>query len=260
MCTMTAIMTVDDDQSAGASSSGAMSGERSLLRVVFSRDEQRSRPDAQAPEVVDLGDGRHAIMPIDPVSGGTWIAVNDSGLLLALLNANPTGGVQGAKPTRSRGKVIPALLDAKDVDAAAALMRTMDLSGVSRFRLVAIARGVLREMIWDGQTLTIGDRQRIDRPVMFTSSGLGDAVVEGPRRELFETMTAGIQWDAQRQDGYHRHRWPRQPELSVWMDRADAVTVSWTTIEVSLCRIRMCYSPATHETSAMTMRTLTLRA
>ena len=259
MCTLTAIMTVDDEQSAGAPSSGAMSGERDLLRVVFSRDEQRTRPDAQPPDVVDLGDGRRALMPIDPVSGGTWIAVNDAGLLLALLNANPTGGVHGAKLTRSRGRVIPALLDAKDVDAAAEQMRAMDLNGVARFRLVAISRGVLREMVWDGEALSSGDQQRIDKPVMFTSSGLGDAVVEGPRRTLFEEMTTSVTWDAQRQDGYHRHRWPMQPELSVWMDRADAVTVSWTTIEVSSCRIRMCYSPATRKTSAMTMRTLTLR-
>lgn len=259
MCTMTVMMRGDDEQGAATSASGAMSGGQNLLRVVFSRDEQRTRPDALPPEVVDLGDGRRALMPIDPSSGGTWIAVNDAGLLLALLNANPTGGVQGAKLTRSRGKVIPALLDAKDVDAAAERMRAMDLTDVGRFRLVAISRGVLRAMIWDGEALSIGDQQPIDKPVMFTSSGLGDAMVEGPRRRLFEEMTLGKSWDASKQDGYHRHRWRERPELSVWMDRADAVTVSWTTIEVDSCRIRMCYSPATNETSAMSMRTLELR-
>src|SRR5436305_3313340 len=46
-----------------------------------------------------------------PASGGTWLAANDAGLALAVLNVNPPERDREAlRPTRSRGEVIPALL------------------------------------------------------------------------------------------------------------------------------------------------------
>ena len=255
------VMSRGQTEAARAGSASVNEGERSLLRVVFSRDEQRTRPDAQPPVVVDAGAGRRALMPIDPVSRGTWIAANDAGLLLALLNGNPTGGVSGARSSRSRGEVIPALIGAANVDEVMDLLKLMNLQETGYFRLVAIGQGVVRDMVWDGVTLQIGDpKKTLDKPVMFTSSGLGDAVVQGPRRALFDSMTGDGGWDEHRQDGYHRHRWPDRPEVSVWMERSDAVTVSWTTVEVSPCTIKMWYCPATSEPSERVMRTLALRA
>jgi hypothetical protein len=69
--------------------------------------------------------------------------------------------------------------------------------------------------------------------LLFTSSGLGDWRVEWPRRELFEQMLhrGDGNWPA-RHDAFHRHRWAGRPELSVWMSRAEARTVSRTTIEI----------------------------
>ena len=60
-------------------------------RLAFNRDEQRTRPAALPPQVRQFG-GRTALMPVDPVSDGTWLAVNDAGLVLALHNVNPPGG------------------------------------------------------------------------------------------------------------------------------------------------------------------------
>ena len=66
-------------------------------------------------------------------------------------------------------------------------------------------------------------------PLLFTSSGLGDHLVEGVRRELFEGFFAGPAegWRAA-QDGFHRHRWEEgRGHLSVNMARPDARTVSF---------------------------------
>src|SRR5262249_13957501 len=57
------------------------------LRLACNRDELRSRP-AALPPLVRNCDERQAIMPIDPVSDGTWIAVNDAGIAATLLNVN----------------------------------------------------------------------------------------------------------------------------------------------------------------------------
>ena len=78
------------------------------------------------------------------------------------------------------------------------------------------------------------------RPVMFTSSSLGDAIVETPRRQLFERLVlAGDDW-LRGQFRFHRHRWAGRLELSVDV-LLDACTVSRTTIDVTSRRIDLQY-------------------
>jgi hypothetical protein len=78
------------------------------VRIAFNRDESRTRPAGLPPSLQRIG-SRAAVMPTDPLSGGTWLAVNDAGLALAVLNVNPTDRARNApKPLRSRGAVIPA--------------------------------------------------------------------------------------------------------------------------------------------------------
>src|SRR5437762_13943150 len=57
-----------------------------VLRLACNRDELWSRPDALPPRLMHFGQ-RQAALPIDPQSGGTWMAVNDAGLTCAILNA-----------------------------------------------------------------------------------------------------------------------------------------------------------------------------
>src|SRR5206468_9651830 len=89
MCTVTVIRLPHDPARAGGGRSAPGWGGRPRggIRVASNRDELRSRAPGLAPEVRGFG-SRRAMMPIDPVSGGTWIAVNDAGLAMTLLNAN----------------------------------------------------------------------------------------------------------------------------------------------------------------------------
>jgi hypothetical protein len=90
------------------------------------------------------------------------------------------------------------------------------------------------------QSLT---QTRVDEPLLFTSSGLGDAVVDRPRRALFrEWFTPSTDW-RERQDSFHRHSWPDRTQLSVCIRRADARTVSCTVIELLSASARLTYYP-----------------
>ena len=51
--------------------------------LFFNRDEQRSRLPTIPPK---FNQTRNAIYPVDPQGEGTWLAVNQQGLTLALLN------------------------------------------------------------------------------------------------------------------------------------------------------------------------------
>lgn len=253
------------------------------LRAVMNRDEERGRSEAAPPSWRELpvaGAPLRAIWPTDQAAGGTWIAARSDGLLLALLNGNPTlrdrwspgvasGNAAGTRPgwpqrPISRGRLIPALLaslpagwgqhlnppalDAAIRGSIVPAADSIDLARLPPFRLVAAAidpnvgSGQLRvvDARWAGVG---GDLQTADwtAPACFASSGLGDQLVQ-IRLPLFDELVrpAALRNDGHRdaagvarlQDVFHRHTWPDRPELSVLMARADARTVSITTVDV----------------------------
>src|SRR6266404_1118143 len=92
------------------------------FRLAMNRDEKRSRVAALAPEVFQIGEHR-AVYPREP-GGGTWLAVNDAGLCLALINwhrieREPSGKIQ------SRGCIIPELIGATNAREIAQELRQM---------------------------------------------------------------------------------------------------------------------------------------
>jgi hypothetical protein len=211
-----------------------------VLRVVCNRDERRDRREAHPPYISIAGRVR-VLSPQDPQGGGTWVAATSAGLVFALMNVHPPA-CGGAAP-RSRGLVIPSLADAASLEEVAFRMDDVRPGDYRPFRLVVADRLDVLECRVDGGGW-IAEIHRIDRPMLFTSSSLGDAVVEGPRRLLFEQMLA-TPWDlAAQQDAFHAHRWRDRPAVSVHMSRPEACTVSTTTAEVTPRDVRMIYQPA----------------
>src|SRR5262245_1155365 len=110
------------------------------VRMAVNRDESPLRAEALPPRVVTVGEHK-ALMPIDPVSGGTWVAVTDAGIAITLLNAYPKPRDPNAPTPRvSRGTIIPRLIDAENLDDA--FFRTSDLKSddYAAFRLVMADR------------------------------------------------------------------------------------------------------------------------
>ena len=83
-------------------------------------------------------------------------------------------------------------------------------------------------------------------PMLLTSSSLGDALVRGPRRRLFEqlVLAAPEKRRIEAQARFHQHQWTAHPAFSVRMERQDARTVSRTIVRVNDGDVRLLYSPA----------------
>lgn len=211
MCTLTVIRT------------------RAGCRVVHSRDELRTRGRAVPPAWRTLGSGLRAVWPVDRDAGGTWIAARQDGAVLALLNRNiPPNGRPA--PTRSRGSLIPRLIELPTPAEMLEVLAGEGLAGVAPFRLLAIdADGAGGLLTWDG--LMVGEIEEMGPPLCLASSGLGDERVV-VRQPLFESMVAS-EPTPERQDAFHRHRWDDRPEVSVLMSRAEARTVSVTTVDLA---------------------------
>jgi hypothetical protein len=209
------------------------------FRVACNRDEQRSRPHASRP-AIHTGAATTSIWPVDPVSGGTWIGVNDAGLVLALLNrAQPSSRAATSRPL-SRGTIVPRLLQSKSLQAAIEAATRLDASRFEPYSLIALQHT-------QGCSITVNSARPtlcwydLAHPHVFTSSALGDELAARWRAPLFAAL---VERKADRLDGqvrFHRHRWVDRPEISVRMSRCDAATVSTTTVDVSTERIRMGY-------------------
>jgi Transport and Golgi organisation 2 len=228
---------------------------RGGFRLVHNRDELRRRVTARPPIIVET-DGVRALMPIDPESGGTWVAGTENGLAFALLNLNERESQPAAAAGRSRGGIIPPLLGCRTVAEAAAAMLSLQRGIYRPFRLIVAGGGVVSEL---RHAAARPARQRLTSPMMFTSSGLGDHLVEAPRRALFERIMAGRGDHVQKQDRFHAHRWRARPHISVDMERAEASTVSRTVLEVEGDRVHMEYTAVGRSESARQSSSVQLR-
>ena len=211
------------------------------IRLAANRDESPARPAALPPGIVTIGP-RQALMPIDPLSGGTWIAATDAGLMFTLLNIY-TGPRDPNAPTPrvSRGTLIPWLASSETLEEAFARTQELNVADLAPFRLILADRGCVADLCWTGESCTRNALTPIMGPILFTSSGLGDGLVDPPRRALFAEFFAKGADRRDRQDAYHRHSWPDRPHLSVCMRRPEARTISLTIIELEAGCLRMDY-------------------
>jgi hypothetical protein len=210
------------------------------FRLTCNRDERRTRAEARPPRRRPAGRSM-ATYPLDPESGGTWVAVNAAGLAAAILNLNDGPRAPAHRAPRSRGEIVPAIAGCRSLDEALDAALSIDGAAYEPFRLViAQGRAVAAVSRERGRAVA---RVDLRRPVLFTSSSLGDALVEAPRRALFDAMVVGARDWRKGQFRFHRHQWPDRLPMSVCMSRPDAATVSRTTIDATSRGVRLVYEP-----------------
>lgn len=188
-------------------------------------------------------------IPTGPGEPRNGIGVNDDGLVIALLNRTPIAGVERVAP-RSRGSIVPELLACASLGLAVRAAGALARQDFEPFQLVMVQRSIV--------AVIAGDPGRPSKevfplvaPVMFTSSSLGDALVEAPRRTLFEQLVLAKDDWLNGQCQFHRHQWTRRQEISVLMAREDAATVSRTTIDVTSRTIDLEYESLTDGPSSI---------
>jgi hypothetical protein len=204
------------------------------------RDERLSRPAALPPHVHVAG-SLLALFPTDVPGGGTWIGVNERGLVVSLLNRTAPGDRPAVEGLRcSRGVIARHTLGAEDVDHALSRITALPLRAFDPFTAVVVHHRAVGVVTNDGAQYGVSV-QRLERPLCFTSSSLGDSRVSAPRLELFERCVARAREPLLMQGAFHAHRWHDRPEVSVDMRREDAATVSRTWVTLGRERATMTY-------------------
>jgi hypothetical protein len=185
-----------------------------------------------------------ALFPVDPAGGGTWVGVNAAGLTAALLNRTVAGGPERGAPL-SRGLVLPRLLGEESLSGAVRILDALAAGHFRPFRLLVVHRNRALVASSDGGALSSAHFTLV-RPMLLTSSSLGDALVREPRRRLFEQMILAVPAEQrlEAQARFHEHQWPAHTAASVSMERPDARTVSRTVVGVNGGNVSLRYSPA----------------
>jgi len=205
------------------------------VRLVCNRDERLARTAAQPPALHRTGAGI-AVYPTDPQSGGTWIGIADRGFAAVLLNRTPPRA--NPRPaTTSRGAIVPFMLERDSFAEAIHAATRIDGDCFDPFMLILLNPSRTVAITSGGAIRS----HRINRPLLFTSSSLGDHLVQPPRHALFEHMVVGAHDPFDAQSRFHRHQWPQARQISVHMQRDDAATVSRTTIDLSSRTMRVHY-------------------
>jgi hypothetical protein len=197
--------------------------------LYFSRDERRSRPRAEPPRERCAG-GVRFLAPRDPEGGGAWLAANEHGVALALLNRYDAS-TPPQEPLASRGGVVLALAGARGPDQAERWLRALPLVRHAPFDLAVFAPdGRVRRLGWDGRAL---ERDPDARGPLASS-----AVAAPEARAWRSARSAHLRGEA-----FHRDHVAARPELATCMHRADAETVSLSRVRVTRSRVAFAYAP-----------------
>ena len=214
-------------------------------RLFFNRDERRERGPELPPRLERRGRTRF-IAPRDGDFGGTWIAVNEHGLSVCLLNGFPATGKQLDNPGReysSRGLLPISLIEHHSTPPIAADLSAADLGRYRPFLLVAFApagAGLLAR--WSGADLEIDEGRPPVQPLV--SSSFYTEQVRNNRRAVFEELVrGGSAGPTSAHLAFHAGHRPERGPHSPCMHRPDASTVSFSSVDVTRHEILFYYAP-----------------
>lgn len=208
--------------------------------IVFNRDERRTRSRGEAPRIVEMENGTRILMPRDPDAGGTWLGVNDSGLIIALLNNYPFH-IPPRTNQISRGQLVVDLLRrTRSAEQCMDELNSRDCSIYQGFLLFALGHndGQLA-LKWDGldlKPIQLGGEKGLH---VLTSSSMRREECEAFRIELFANLNRERLCLKEKHTVFNA----ADPALGPLMLRDDAATDSVTEVIVGPKSSRMYFHP-----------------
>lgn len=210
--------------------------------LFFNRDERKTRA-AELPPALARRAGVAFVAPWDGERGGTWLAANEFGITVALLNDyaatwRPAFGVE----SNSRGHIVTSCAMATSRAEVLRILRMQPLARTPAFRLAALSRDETPLVVsWADGVLRYEDGAAA--PFLSSSSFATNEVV-AYRRARFDAVAnaapegtlaelARLHYEHDRARGAH----------SVLMHRSDASTRSVTHVSVAAEGVQLRYQP-----------------
>jgi len=208
----------------------------------MNRDERIARDSGLPPEVREVA-ATKAIYPSDS-EGGTWIAANEYGIALALLNwNNVTSRAICAKKSRSRGLLIPALVGCSSLIVLHGALVNLNVEGMRPFRLVGVVPSERKIGEWRWDSIQMRFLLRGWEARHWFSSSLSDDQAESLRgaacRDAWNQPNAGsAPWLRRLHASHNAAAGP----FSLCVHRPEVRTLSYSEIECTCAAVRMKHS------------------
>ena len=209
--------------------------------LAMNRDEKRVRSVGLPPSESRV-DGRTVVCPSEP-GGGTWIAANDLGGCLALVNWYSVPERVIGNPV-SRGDVIPSVITANSACSAETALATLPLDRFNPFRIIGVfpAAKMITEWRWNLRQLVRKEHPWLAQ--QWISSGFDEPRAQAERGSCFQQARSQrssetLAWLRR----LHRSHLPAAGPFSTCMHREDACTVSYTEIVVQQRKAALRYHP-----------------
>lgn len=208
--------------------------EADVFSVIFNRDEQKKRPIAIPPKAQYIN-GVKSLMPIDPVGNGSWFAVNEYGIVIALLNLYEVEIL--SKQHTSRGILVKQLSGCKTLDEAVKLLEektnSNSTTSYAPFSLLIFdkKKKCVHFTQWDQKTLVEKELQKGIEHQFFCSSSWNTKEVRIYRDEAYKKHQATLNSlisleNIKSRREFHRGASQDQERSSVYMTREETQTVS----------------------------------
>ena len=206
--------------------------------MAMNRDERIARDAGFPPQIYEF-DCTRAIYPNDG-DGGTWFATNEYGITFALLNWNRALPYGADAKMRSRGRVIPALIDSRSLSDLHEVFGVSNFNGMMPFRLVGVfpSDHEIWEWRWDSTQLDFEIHAWESRH--WFSSSLSDKRAESLRGAAcraaqHESDAGSLPWLRRL---YASHAGGPGP-FSLCVHRQDVKTLSYSEVMVTPTYIQM---------------------
>lgn len=138
--------------------------------LTSNRDEDPGRK-TEAPAWHQLNSKYRVLAPSDKEKGGTWIAIDENGRAVCLMNGAFERHHREPPYRRSRGHFV---FEALESPVYSSFTRDVELGGIEPFTLLMLSPGYLGKFIWDGQRkyyweLPAGSIHLWSSPTLYTS-------------------------------------------------------------------------------------------
>ncbi len=206
--------------------------------LFFNRDERVSRSRADLPTIQQVDDVQY-LSPTDADAGGTWIAANQFGVTVCLLNHYEFEQIATYKQWTSRGEIVRSFATTENLGGVEQKFMELELDDYRAFRMFVIDRtGNNRLCVWDGHQARI----EVDVATPKSSSSIDAKYVKSLRKQLFDELDLNNAKDSVQFIKYHSSHMQNKSTESVCMHRDDANTVSFSHVIVSAESVEFAYA------------------
>jgi hypothetical protein len=201
-------------------------------QIFCNRDLHVTRRPAAEPRVL-CRDGVCFLAPIDGDAGGTWIATNEFGVTVCLLDGVGESEPRSSVRHCSAGVMVLRLASAESIQDVQVRVWQSPLMDYEPFTLVVLEPGLPTMVIeWDGAVKRILPYSEPDMPLV--SSSFKSAAVRDKRRSELARLAGGARVsNPVSLLMFHQSHLPERGPYSPCMHRHDAETASFSWISVT---------------------------